>query len=290
MTGARRRWLDPTRGLLKLSERGIDRFTARHVYPRVPWIDAPYSWQLPRRLGLAELELEPPRWPEDLAPLNVLLVSDIHTGPFLKPATLAEVLRGLMELAPDLVAIAGDIVTAFPRELDEFLDGLSVLSSAPLGAWFCLGNHDHFARDPEGVSSRLESIGIRTLRNRSVKLEHGEGGFTIGGIDDRILGTPDWEGVGAPNLLLAHNPDDFEQAQSTGVSLTLSGHTHGGQIRFRGGPPIIRHSIYSLDEGAYRWADSLLVVSRGLGAVGLPWRYGADPEAVLVRIRPPGEG
>ncbi len=291
MTGKRRRWLNPTRGLLKLSERAIDRVASRYVYPHVMGIWSPYSWLLPRRFSLAETTLSPPRWPKNLRRLRVLLLSDIHTGPFLKPEVLSAMAIDLMDLHPDLVVIAGDIVTGSSSELDDFLDGLAVLSHAPLGAWFCYGNHDHLNGGSEGIQERLESIGISTLKNQSVVLTHGDGRFVLGGIDDLILGAPDWDQLlaanGPPSLLLAHNPDFFYQAEARGAALVLSGHTHGGQIRFRGGPPLVRQSRFSLDEGAYSYGSSLLVVSRGLGAVGLPWRIGADPEAVLIQIDPP---
>jgi predicted MPP superfamily phosphohydrolase len=196
-----------------------------------------------------------------------------------------------MELRPDLVAIAGDIVTGYPSDLDNFLAGLTDLSHAPLGAWYCFGNHDYFSGEPEEIRERLQSIGISTLRNQSVALTHGDGKFILGGIDDRILGVPDWDQLlednGPPHLLLAHNPDFFYEAEARGVALVFSGHTHGGQIRLRGGPPIVRQSRVCLDEGAYTHGSCLLVVSRGLGAVGLPWRIGADPEAVLIQIDPP---
>ena len=113
--------------------------------------------------------------------------------------------------------------------------------------------------------------------------------FVIGGIDDRTLGTPDWarltDAHGPPHLLLAHNPDDFYEAERRGVAVMLSGHTHGGQIRFAAGPPIVRQSRFCLDEGLYVHGSTMLAVTRGLGAVGLPWRIGADPEAVLLQIR-----
>jgi len=92
---------------------------------------------------------------------------------------------------------------------------------------------------------------------------------------------------GTPHLLLAHNPDHFYEAEAHGIPLTLSGHTHGGQIRFPNGPPIIRQSRFCLDEGTFLFQSSLLIVSRGLGSVGLPWRWGADPEAILIEIVPP---
>ena len=158
MTGKKRRWLNPTSGLLKLAERAVDRVASRYIYPHVKGIWTPYSWQLPRRFALAETNLCPQRWPNNLPPLRVLLLSDIHTGPFLKPEVLSTIVTDLMALRPDLVVIAGDIVTGYPSELDNFLAGLAVLSEAPLGAWFCLGNHDHFSGDPEGVQERLEPL------------------------------------------------------------------------------------------------------------------------------------
>ena len=88
------------------------------------------------------------------------------------------------------------------------------------------------------------------------------------------MGTPDWEKTlaphGAPHLLLAHNPDFFYEAASRRIPLTLSGHTHGGQIRLPYGSPILRQSRFCLDEGNFAFGSSLLVVSRGLGSVGLP--------------------
>jgi hypothetical protein len=168
---------------------------------------------------------------------------------------------------------------------------LAPLSHASLGAWYCYGNHDYFGGDPEDIRKALSSIGISTLKNESVSLAHGNGNFVLGGIDDRILGEPDWDRLlskhGPPHLLLAHNPDFFYEAEARGVPLTLSGHTHGGQIRLTNGPPIIRQSRFCLDEGAYAFCSSLLIVSRGLGSVGLPFRYGADPEAILIEILPP---
>jgi uncharacterized protein len=165
------------------------------------------------------------------------------------------------------------------------------LAKAPLGAWYCHGNHDYFGGDQKELRANLGAAGITTLRNESVRLQHENGSLVLGGIDDLILGSPDWDQMttpcGVPHLLMAHNPDHFYEAQAFGVALTLAGHTHGGQIRFPKGPPLVRQSRYCLDEGVYAFRSSLLVVSRGLGSVGLPIRWGADPEAILLEIVPP---
>jgi uncharacterized protein len=291
MSGKERRWINPNKGILKLLERNADMVVSRFLYPHLSAMWNPYSWLLEKRFALGETSLSPQGWPAKLAPLKVLLISDIHCGIFLKRETLAKITSSLIELKPDLVAIAGDIVTGHTSELNEFLDALAPLSHAPLGAWYCHGNHDYFGGDPDDIRKNLKSIGITTLKNDSVLLTHGNGSFVLGGIDDRILGAPNWEEMlsrhGTPHLLLAHNPDFFYEAEGRRIPLTLSGHTHGGQIRLPYRAPILRQSRYCLDEGSFAFCSSLLVVSRGLGSVGLPWRWGADPEAVLIEIVPP---
>ncbi len=291
MTGKERRRLNPNRGLIKLCERYLDMAISRFVYPLLGDIWNPYNWLLERRFSLAETRLSPSGWPRGLAPLRVLLISDIHTGIFLRPEPLWRIVRALMQTKPDLVAIGGDLVTGHTSEATKFLDALTPLTSAPLGAWFCFGNHDYFGGDPRELQNNLAGIGITTLKNESVELRHGCGSFVLGGVDDLILGKPDWSQLtakhGAPHLLLAHNPDHFYQADARGIPLTLSGHTHGGQIRLTNGPAIIRQSRYCLDEGVFAYRSSLRVVSRGLGSIVLPFRWGADPEAVLIEITPP---
>lgn len=288
MTGRERRWLDPNRGAVKILERRVDILVSRVLYPRLARVWNPYDWQLQRRFTVADAEVAPPLWPVPSRRLRILLLSDVHAGIFLKPETVGSIVSALMALQPDLVALTGDLVTGRGSELDPFLPALEPLAGAPLGGWCCLGNHDYFGGDPERICASLERIGIRTLKNESVKLTHGGDALVVGGIDDLVMGQPDWAALvehhGTPHLLLAHNPDHFYAAAARGVPLTLSGHTHGGQIRLPNGPPIIRQSRFCLDEGAYVFRSSLLVVSRGLGSVGLPWRWGADPEAILLDV------
>ena len=294
MSGKERRWINPNRGFFKLLQRNTDLLVSRFLYPHLSALWNPYSWLLERRFSVAQTSLSPQGWPAPLNPLQVLLISDIHCGIFLKPESLATIIGSLMELKPDLVAICGDIVTGDASDVNKYLHILAPLSRAPLGAWYCYGNHDYFGGDPEDIRKDLNSVGIKTLKNESVRLAHGRGNFVLGGIDDRIMGHPDWEKMlalhGAPHLLLAHNPDLFYDAESYKIPLTLSGHTHGGQIRLPYHAPILRQSRYCLDEGNFAFRSSLLVVSRGLGSVGLPWRWGADPEAVLIEIAPPSQG
>ena len=288
VTGKERRWLNPNKGLVKVIERNLDILISRFLYPHLSKLWNPYSWLLERRFGLAESTLSPVGWPKGIAPLRVLYISDIHAGIFLRPELLSEIVDSLMNLRPDLVAVGGDLVSGHVREAKQVLNTLAPLSAAPLGAWFCFGNHDYFGGDPEEIRQGLLSVNIRTLKNESVKITHGGGSFVLGGIDDLIMGKPDWNALtsvhGTPHLLLAHNPDHFYEAEARGVPLTISGHTHGGQIRFANGGPLIRQSRFCLDEGVSAFRSSQLVVSRDLGSIMIPWRWGAEPEAVLIEI------
>jgi predicted MPP superfamily phosphohydrolase len=215
----------------------------------------------------------------------------VHTGIFLKPDTLASIVDSLMALRPDVVAVAGDLVTGRASELEPFLEALTPLAGAPLGAWCCLGNHDYFGGDPERICASLESIGVRTLRNESVKLTHGGNDLVIGGIDDLVMGRPDWtallERYGTPHLLLAHNPDHFYAAAALGVPLTLSGHTHGGQL----GVPFFQRRwnlarlITGFTSGVYTQGASTLFVSHGLGTTGVPIRLLVPPEIAVLTLR-----
>ena len=132
-------------------------------------------------------------------------------------------------------------------------------------------------------------VGIEVLHNRSVDLSLGGASLSLAGVDDLVTGRPDLGAAlsraGSPVLLLSHNPDILFEAARNGVALVLSGHTHAGQIRLPGLPVLIRQSRYRLDEGRYRARGTELLVSRGLGVVGMPLRVACAPEAVLLELR-----
>ncbi|HEX6767929.1 MAG TPA: hypothetical protein VF208_01160, partial [Candidatus Binatia bacterium] len=88
--------MNPNRGLIKLCERYADITISRFVYPLLGQVWNPYSWQLERRFELAETTLSPAGWPAGVAPLRVLLITDIHAGIFLHPETLWRILCQLM--------------------------------------------------------------------------------------------------------------------------------------------------------------------------------------------------
>ncbi|MGD8375787.1 MAG: metallophosphoesterase [Acidobacteriota bacterium] len=292
----RPRWfLDPVAGWFRRLERVTSLSLSRAVFPRVPGIGAPYGWQLRRGMVVSESEIPLPDLPAGLDGLRLLLLTDLHAGPFLGPGVLLETFRRLASLRPEVVLLGGDLVTTSVRDLERVAPALAALRGS-LATLAVLGNHDHYTGDPAGLRDLLRGLGIATLHNDAAPVEHPRGRLIVAGVDDRNAGRPDLaralgrarsllgEGTG-PVVLLSHNPDMFFDAARAGVPLTLAGHTHGGQIRIPGLPVLVRMSRFHLDHGRYRHGAAELVVSRGLGVSGLPLRVACSPEVVLITLR-----
>ena len=277
---------------LRRLERRFNLEMGCRVYPHIPGMSMPYSYQLQRNLTLTVADVDVRRLPAAFDGARVLLMTDIHTGPFLQPAALAQVFARLMDLAPDLILLGGDLTTGSVEEFEPFMGAFRRLQ-APLGVHGVLGNHDYYSGRAHDLLPLLEECGITILHNRGVTLTRKGEHLALAGIDDLHWGRPDLPaalGAGAPpHILLSHNPDIFFDAAWRGVDLVLAGHTHGGQIRLPGLPPVVKMSRYALDEGRYISDASHLVVSRGMGVTGVPLRWDCAPEAVQVTLRCPQE-
>jgi predicted MPP superfamily phosphohydrolase len=283
---------DPKRGWFRRIERATSLFLSHEVWPRVPLSSMPYSTILERFLTVAEAEIPIAGLPVPFAGTRILFLSDVHAGPFLSRGALARVLARLATLEPDVVIHGGDMATSNVREILPHQEAVRGLA-APLGAFAVFGNHDHYTRDIEGVGRFFESSGVRVLDNDATALTRGGERIALAGIDDWNIGRPDLDRAlgrarelapAAPIVLISHNPDASLEASARGVSLTLSGHTHGGQVRIPGRPVLVRMSRFRLDEGRYEHDGAHIVVSRGLGVSGIPLRLFCPPEAVLVTL------
>jgi predicted MPP superfamily phosphohydrolase len=285
-----RRFFDPVAGGFRRLERAVNQFLSRYVFTRIPGSEKPFDRILERSLTVAHGEVGLERLQSGLDGAGVLLITDVHAGPFVSPGTLCRTFARLKNLNPDLILLGGDLTTSRVSEIDEYAEALSLLE-APLGTWAVLGNHDHYTLDPGGVRRSLEALGIRVLHNASAIVGGAGGRIFLAGIDDLNIGNPDLGSALAgmpadvPAVLLTHNPDIVFDASEMGVDLVLAGHTHGGQIRIPGLPVLVRMSRYRLDEGRFTTDGTQLVVSRGLGVTGIPLRIACPPEAVFLRLR-----
>ena len=286
----RRHLFNPKDGWFRRTERATNKFLSRQVFPRLPWIRQPYAAILERSLTVSEAEVRL-RGMGGSGNVRVLVISDIHAGPFVSNEVLQRAFERLLTLRPELILLPGDFATIAVHEVEEVVPALRCLE-APLGVYGVLGNHDYYTRDTARLSRLLEDAGIELLQNRSVTIEKNDASFLLGGVDDLLGGRPSIGAAlqgrrdGIPTVVMSHNPDVFPDAVEHGVTLLVAGHTHGGQIRVPGLSVLVRMSRYRLDEGRFEVDGSELIVSRGLGVTGLPLRIACPPEALLLSLVP----
>lgn len=223
-------------------------------------------------------------------PLALVHLSDLHVGPLISAEHAATWVRETMAATPDLIVITGDIVDRrFQGDLDPLSRVLADLH-APLGVWAVWGNHDYGRYCPiTPLQDALDRAGITVLNNSGVALRDD---LYLAGVDDLLLGDPNLSVALAERprtytgatLLLSHHPD-FLLSVTPDVSLTLCGHTHGGQVQLPGNIPIYVPAERRFAQG---WIDrpALGYVSRGLGVSSLPIRLNCLPEIVVMRLQP----
>lgn len=247
-----------------------------------------------RRVRVRTLDIALPGLPSAFDGYRIVQLSDFHIGNFTPPHWLRRWVESTRELAPDLVVLTGDYLTFGSHYLDACTREMGRLR-APDGVIACLGNHESFT-DTERFVTRLGALGVRVLRNASHLVQRAGAELMVLGVEGAV---DDLE-VHARNLratlgdtlpeqttlLLAHDPSIFPLARERGIALTLSGHTHGGQIAlpFREGwnPAALR---YPHSSGLYRAGSSSLFVHRGLGTSEPPVRLGVAPEIAVLTIR-----
>jgi predicted MPP superfamily phosphohydrolase len=256
-----------------------------------------------RALTVTRFEVPVRDLPVALDGLRIVHLSDLHVGQYLDLEELADHVRRVNALEPDVVCITGDIVDrvwtcapAFP-----VLAGLR----APRGVFVTLGNHDVYAGAAAVTAALRRLTDFTVLRNASAEVRVNGAVLPVVGVDDLgrdwARGIPEHPALsglaaglrpGEPWLLLSHRPDCFAQAARLGVSLMLSGHTHGGQLALpaRGGRRArnLAEFITAFDRGTYRQGSSMLYVNRGLGFTGQKIRLFTPREVACIELRAPG--
>ena len=217
-------------------------------------------------------------------------LSDVHCGPHVPESRVSAWVARLNALELDLMTITGDLITHGSSHVEAVARALGGLRAKD-GAFACMGNHDYFT-DGEHLIRALERGGLTVLRNRGVVVTRGGARLYVAGVDDTWTSRDDLDRAlenrpeGVPTVLLAHDPDLFPQAQARAVELTLSGHTHGGQLAV---PGIRRLSLARFitrwTAGLYRQGRSWLYVNRGAGTTGPPVRLGAPAELAVITLR-----
>lgn len=239
-------------------------------------------------LSLERVEIRLPRLPKKLDGFKIIHLSDIHHSPFTNIEHIERTIKIANRLKPDMFILTGDYVSHENKYIAPVAKALGELK-AEFGTYACLGNHDHWT-DPELVVKKFKAAGINMLVNEGFRFEARGASFWLAGVDDHMVGKTDIVAAlkgSFPDelkLLLAHNPLIFRQAARYGVDLTLSGHTHGGQVKVRD-PEKRLLPKRKLSSGLHRRKDSQIYITRGIGTVVLPIRYQCPPEISLLELR-----
>lgn len=216
---------------------------------------------------------------------TVALVTDVHLGNVRGAAFVAHLVWRLRRLRPQAVFISGDMFDGTKLDLPRAVKPWSGLT-VPSGVFFVSGNHDDMRNRAQHLAA-ISAVGIRVLNNESIRIE----GLQLIGVHDAE--TDDTElfreilrrAAIAPetaSILLAHKPSNLEVAEEAGVSLQLSGHTHGGQ--FWPWSLIAGRVHGKFVHGLNRFGRMLVYTSSGAGTWGPPFRVGTHSEIVLLRL------
>ncbi len=244
----------------------------------------------PYDLQVARVDLKLARWPADGSDLRIGHISDLHVDGHSAWARARHAVRLLMAQRPDAALITGDYITHVAHPWAErCAEALAPLTSLPHGAYAILGNHDYACGDADGISDQLRRAGIRVLRNQAVVLKGLQSVWLVGlesmsyhfdHVESALCEVPEE----AVKLLLVHEPDYADRAPA-GFALQFSGHSHGGQIRIPGMPPLHTPRYgRRYPEGLQRGPNHPVYTTRGVGMVGPHFRFCCPPEVGVLRI------
>jgi|SRR5271165_2868522 len=243
------------------------------------------------RFQLSEVPVPIRGLAKDLDGLRIVQITDIHLSPFLSEREFARGIDMANETRAHLALVTGDLISRPGDPLDACLRQLARLR-ADAGVIGCLGNHEVYTGTSDYVTSHGARIGIDFLRSRARLFRFGDAAINFAGVDYQKFMHPYIRGAekliapGATNILLSHNPDVFPVAAQQGYDLTISGHTHGGQVDVE----ILRQHVNVARvytpyvRGLYTLGKASAYVSTGLGTIGLPLRIGAPAEVSLLRL------
>jgi len=249
-----------------------------------------------RRLVVRNVTAGIANLPAGLDGTRIVQLSDLHIGPHLPAARLERIVSTVRSLSPDLIAVTGDLVDDHAEDTERYADALGALD-APLGVYVIAGNHDVYAGWNDVAHRLKKRLGSHVLVNQSRTVTRGGATLAIAGAGDPAAGNDGANGgvdiaatleqvpAGVPVLALAHNPALWPALAQRGVTLTLSGHTHWGQLAlpklgWSMASPFLEHAM-----GGHEKGNSLLYINPGTGYWGLPFRLGAWSEITQVTLR-----
>lgn len=253
------------------------------------------------RIEIKRFTITSPDLPASFDGTRIAFVTDVHRGAFFSQARVGKLVERVNALHPDMIVLGGDYVYANTDYEESCFAELAKLE-APLGRFAVLGNHDYGEYDRSDGSSddadpgeaiqAIDGAGLILLLNRGVWVSRGESRIRVGGVgdyqEDTPLLAPTIDGTNRRDfvILISHNPDFAEELPPGAVDLTLSGHTHGGQVTFFGvwAPYLPSDYGQKYRTGLVMTDSTTVIVSNGIGTIFPPVRLFARPQIVEVTL------
>lgn len=238
-------------------------------------------------LSLHETTIKTPLWPEAFNGLRIGHVSDFHLGDLMPIEQAKHAVELLAKQEPDLVVCTGDVVDLHIEGAEALLEALAEIQ-APLGTMLVLGNHDELDC-ADTLSSMAINTGITLLRDATCQVQSGGNTLNIAGIDWAKSSKKCKQKVELvcdenTHVLLSHNPKAFKPASELNIPLTLSGHTHGGQMAMKKKKGANLAVAHRYSAGEYELRKSRLFVTVGVGA-WFPLRVNCPAEVALLTMQ-----
>lgn len=252
----------------------------------------------PKLLWTKKVEIKSEHVSQDLKGLKIVQFSDTQIGSFYTVEDLKRAVAHINNEEADILVFTGDLIDEFKHYTgsEEEIIEVLVQLKAKVGKYAIYGNHDRGGGAENIYEDVMTQSGFKVLVNEILPLKIGETTLNIIGIDDVLLGVPIITNTlkkiekNAFNLLLIHEPDAAEISKKFPVDLQLSGHSHGGQIRFPFiGTLITPPGAETYTHGLYTFQNNKrmhLYVNTGLGNTKLPFRFMNIPEITVLTLVP----
>ena len=245
----------------------------------------------PNWLALERVDISLRRLPAALDGFTIVQLSDLHRGPEVAQEDIERAVELALRQKADLAVLTGDFVSRSADNAVSCAEALAPLVDAG-EVLACLGNHDHWTH-ADTVAGVLAEAGITVLRNAAREVANG---LWVAGVDDVWERRADLDKAlaevpsGVAVVLLAHEPDYADTVAADGrVALQVSGHSHGGQVRWPFfGPPVLPYLGTKYHAGRYRVSDMWLYVNRGVGLISPAVRFNCRPEVTFLTLREGG--
>ncbi|HLR80357.1 MAG TPA: metallophosphoesterase [Bacillota bacterium] len=249
----------------------------------------------PSMLNVQTKTISSTKLPKTFNNFKIIHFTDTHIGFHYTLEQFRQLVSKINEYKPDLIVFTGDLVDNPKKYVwnDTIIEQLRSLS-ATQGKFWVYGNHDHGGYGTDVVKRVMDRANFQLLKNEHTTIDLNNDRIVIAGVDDAILGKPNLTTAlknANPDLftiLLAHEPDFVEETIHFPVDVQLSGHSHGGQVRF----PFIGH-LYTpryaekYVQGKYTFKNGALTlhVSNGIGTTRLPYRFLCKPEIHVFTLK-----